>query len=44
LAVVEWFPLSGALPEMALQEDVDVLWWFTLHRAKGLPGDLDWAG
>ena len=44
LAAVEWFPLSGSLPEMAFQEDVDVLHWFALHRSEGLPVDRDWAG
>lgn len=44
LAAVEWFPLSGPLPQMAFQEDVDVLQWFALHRSEGLPVDRDWGG
>ena len=44
LAAVEWFPLSGPLPEMAFQEDVDVLRWLALHRSEGLPVDREWAG
>jgi 8-oxo-dGTP diphosphatase len=44
LAAVEWFPLSGPLPEMAFQEDVDALQWFALHRSEGLPADREWAG
>jgi len=44
LAAVEWFPLSGPLPEMAFQEDVDVLRRLALHRSQGLPVDRDWAG
>jgi ADP-ribose pyrophosphatase YjhB (NUDIX family) len=44
LAAVEWFPLSGPLPEMAFQEDVDALRWFTQHRSEGLPVDPEWAG
>jgi 8-oxo-dGTP diphosphatase len=43
LATVEWFPLSGPLPEMAFQEDVNVLHWFALHRSEGLPVDPEWA-
>jgi hypothetical protein len=41
---VKWFPLSGTLPAMAFQEDVDALQWFALHRSEGLPVDREWAG
>ena len=44
LAAVEWFSLPGVLPEMAFQEDVDVLRWFAVHGTEGLPVDRDWAG
>jgi 8-oxo-dGTP diphosphatase len=44
LADVAWFSLAGPLPEMAFQEDVDVLHWFARHRSEGLPVDRDWAG
>jgi len=44
LADVAWFPLSGPLPEMAFQEDVDVLHRFARHRSEGLPVDREWAG
>jgi 8-oxo-dGTP diphosphatase len=44
LVDVEWFPLSGPLPDMAFQEDVDVLQWFALHQPAGLPVDREWAG
>jgi 8-oxo-dGTP diphosphatase len=44
LAAVEWFSLPEPLPQMAFQEDIDVLRWFASHRSDGLPVDPDWAG
>ena len=43
LAAVEWFPLSGPLPEMAFQEDTDILRWFALHPSEGLPVDPEFG-
>lgn len=37
LDAVAWFPLSGPLPEMAFQEDVDLIGWYAAGRMEGLP-------
>jgi 8-oxo-dGTP diphosphatase len=42
LDAVDWFSLSGPLPEMAFQEDVDLLSWYAAGRPEGLPVEA-WA-
>ncbi len=39
LEVVDWFPLSGPWPELAFQEDADLLEWYARQRPPGLPID-----
>jgi ADP-ribose pyrophosphatase YjhB (NUDIX family) len=39
LEAVDWFSLSGPLPEMAFQEDVDLIEWYATHPGEGLPID-----
>lgn len=43
LVRVDWFPLAGPLPEMAFQEDVDLLEWYSTAAVDGLPVDPDHA-
>ncbi|MGD8998266.1 MAG: NUDIX hydrolase [Anaerolineae bacterium] len=44
LEAVDWFPLAGPLPEMAFQEDIDMIEWYSMNRSTGLPADPDFAG
>jgi ADP-ribose pyrophosphatase YjhB (NUDIX family) len=39
LEVVEWFPLSGPLPDMAFEEDLHVIDLYTTMEGDGLPVD-----
>jgi len=43
LDMVEWFPLSGPLPEMGFQEDMDVIELYAARAYEGLPVDPDHA-
>jgi ADP-ribose pyrophosphatase YjhB (NUDIX family) len=43
LDAVDWFPMAGPLPEMAFQEDVDLLEWYSTQTVDGLPVDPDYA-
>ena len=43
LETVGWFPISGPLPEMAFQEDVDIIEWYSAKQSEGLPVDPDFA-
>jgi 8-oxo-dGTP diphosphatase len=43
LAAVAWYPLSGPLPELAFQEDIDMLAWYRDNRTQGLPVDPAFA-
>jgi 8-oxo-dGTP diphosphatase len=43
LEEVEWFPLTGPLPEMAFVEDVHVIETYAATRAKGLAVDPRYA-
>jgi 8-oxo-dGTP diphosphatase len=43
LALMDWFPLAGPLPEMGFQEDADVIAWYATHKAAGLPVDLEFT-
>lgn len=39
LEAVDWFPLSGPWPELAFQEDADVLEAYSKTKSEGLPVD-----
>ena len=39
----KWFPVSGPLPEMAFQEDVDALETYTKKEFMGMPVDARYA-
>lgn len=41
---VGWFPLEGPLPELAFQEDADILATLSHSEWQGLPVDADFAG
>jgi ADP-ribose pyrophosphatase YjhB (NUDIX family) len=43
LEAVDWFPLTGPLPEMGFQEDADVIAWYAANRGVGLPVDLEFT-
>ena len=43
LEAVAWFSPTDALPEMAFQEDVDVLAAFWSHRLARLPADPEFV-
>jgi len=43
LEAVDWFPLSGPLPEMAFQEDIDMIEWYSMNKSESLPVDPDFA-
>ena len=43
LEAVDWFPISGPLPEMGFQEDVEVIEMYAQKRFAGLPIDPDYA-
>jgi len=43
LETVEWFSLSGPWPDLAFQEDIDVIEAFSKTRFEGLPVDPNFA-
>jgi 8-oxo-dGTP diphosphatase len=43
LAAVAWFPLIGPLPEMAFQEDIDIIARYAAGPFAGLPPDPRYA-
>jgi 8-oxo-dGTP diphosphatase len=43
LEAVAWYPLSGPWPELAFQEDVDVIERYATHGFEGLPVDPGFA-
>jgi 8-oxo-dGTP diphosphatase len=43
LEAVDWFPMSGPLPEMGFQEDVHIIELYAKKEFKGLPIDKEQA-
>ena len=43
LAEIAWFPIGGPLPEMAFQEDADMLERYASGGVRGLPVDSRFA-
>ena len=43
LDALEWFPLSGPLPEMAFEADAHIIERYNKTRLKGIPVDPDFA-